>query len=189
MFVILFFVVGCSEDNSPTDIDTPEHELSNIVINEINYNSIDDFDPGDWVELYNIGEDSVDLSRWVFSDELDSHTYLFPNNTVLDSNEYLVLCGDVTAFLKIFPAVNNFIGSFYFGLSGKGELIRLFDADGNLIDSVQYSDDLPWPEEADGEGSTLSLINPTYNNIYPHSWKASLGHGTPGIINDVYKEE
>ena len=36
-----------------------------IVINEINYNSSDEFDPKDWIEIYNNGTENVDISRWV----------------------------------------------------------------------------------------------------------------------------
>jgi hypothetical protein len=53
-----------------------------------------------------------------------------------------------------------------------------------LIDALTYSDDLPWPVEADGEGSTLELIDPSSDNTLAESWMASsrLG-GTPGWEN------
>ena len=40
-----------------------------MVINEINYNSSDDFNPGDWVELFNEGGLDLDMSGWVFKDD------------------------------------------------------------------------------------------------------------------------
>ena len=186
-FLVLIFTTSCSEDKSPTgNNETSNNETPNIVINEINYNSSDDFNPGDWVELHNTGESPVDLSGWIFKDEDDSHIFVLPDNTVIISNGYLVLCNDAAAFLNLFPDVSNYIGDFNFGFSGQGELIRLYDAQGELIDRVYYDDNAPWPEEPDGIGSTLALLNPACNNELPEYWAASLGHGTPGAINDVY---
>ena len=47
-----------------------------LAINEINYKSSDDFDPGDWIEIYNPNESSINLSNWVLKDDNDS-THLF----------------------------------------------------------------------------------------------------------------
>ena len=46
--------------------------------------------------------------------------------------------------------VENVVGSFHFNLSPKGELLRLFEAFGTLVDYVEYSDKAPWPAGADG---------------------------------------
>ena len=156
-----------------------------IVINEINYNSADDFDPEDWVELYNPGIDDLNISGWVFKDEDDAHSFVIPDGTILAGDEYLVLCNDSALFSSVFPSVTNFIGDLGFGLSGGGELIRLFDAEGTMIDSVEYDDDDPWPLEADGDGPTLELIDPDLDNYLAESWQASAEHGSPGVANQV----
>ena len=51
------------------------------------------------------------------------------------------------------------------------------------MDSVKYDDDDPWPIEADGEGPTLELINPTYDNSLPESWTSSQQYGSPANQN------
>ena len=56
-----------------------------------------------------------------------------------------------------------------------------------LIDQVLYDDSDPWPEEADGGGSTLELINPSFENSLPESWNYSNElYGTPGAENSTY---
>ncbi len=157
----------------------------NLVINEINYNSVDDFNPEDWVELYNPGSEDLNISNWEFKDEDDSHIFVIPENSILGAGEYFVLSNDLEAFSALFPAVSNVIGDLGFGLSGSGELIRIFDTEGLLIDFVEYGDDAPWPEEADGNGASMELIDPTYDNNLAESWEASLEHGTPGGKNDA----
>lgn len=154
-----------------------------LVINEINYNSSTDYDTEDWVEFYNPHTDILDISGWKFKDSDDTHVFEFPNFTVLAPNSYLVLCRDTTLFHSFFPAVENVIGNMDFGLSGSGELIRLFNEADVLIDTVHYGDSLPWPTEADGNGPTLELKYWTYDNALPESWIASQNHGTPGEQN------
>jgi len=155
----------------------------NVVINEINYHSADDFDPADWVELYNPGSVDLDISSWEFKDENDAHVFTIPGNTILADEEYLVLCRDSALFSSVFPNVSNYIGDLDFGLSGGGEPIRLFDAEGTLIDSVDYDDEGEWPALPDGNGNTLELIDPGFDNSLADSWHASLDHGTPGAEN------
>jgi hypothetical protein len=156
-----------------------------IVINEINYNSSSSFDPGDWVEIYNNDNHSVDISNWIFKDSEDSHIFKIPEGTILDSSGYLVICIDTSLFKPLFPDVHNFIGNTGFGLSGSGELIRLYDDQMNIIDSLTYDDQSPWPSEADGIGPTLSLKDPELDNSQGENWFASSDHGTPGKSNDI----
>ena len=159
------------------------YEATNLVINEINYNSSNDFDPDDWVELYNPTDENINIGNWVFKDEDNDHNFTIPENTILNSGEYLVLCTDSYSFSALFPSVINYIGDFDFGLSAGGELIRLIDADGNLVDAVEYDDSDPWPIEADGAGPTLELLGSFLDNSLAENWVASEGYGSPGGVN------
>ena len=162
-----------------------EVERHDIVINEINYNSADNYDTGDWVELYNADDENVDISGWVLKDNNDNHEFVFPLNTLLPPDEFLVICRDISAF-QSFSNITNCMGNLSFGLSGAGEQIRLYDEQRSIVDSLTYDDKFPWPEEPDGNGATLSLKHPQIDNSVPENWASSDSHGTPGIINDVY---
>jgi len=156
-----------------------------VVINEINYNSDNSADPGDWVELYNPMPYELDLSGWQFFDENNSFT--FPDNISLEAGAYLVLVEDSTMFASIFPNVPNYFGGFGFNLSGGGERITILADAMCLADYVIYDDDAPWNSTPDGTGATLSLIDATFDNNLPSSWIPStyLGvpFGTPGRAN------
>ena len=156
------------------------------VINEINYNSSDNYNSDDWVELVNPGETEIDISNWVLKDDDNSHGYSIPDETVIQPNNYLVLAKDMDLFGTSYPDINNVIGPFDFSLSGGGDQVRIFDNAGVLIDSVQYDDGNPWPVEPDGNGPTLELINPTLDNLLSESWAASTDNGTPGAQNSTY---
>jgi len=154
-----------------------------LIINEINYNSAPDFDPGDWIELYNPASDTVDLNDWCFKDDDDAHKFLFPESTKIEPYGYLVLCQNQSAFHSHFPEVIHYIGDFEFGLGSNGEAVRIFNACWMLIDSIKYEADPPWPTAPDGNGPTLELIDPNLDNCVAENWQASNGYGTPGKPN------
>jgi len=171
------------------EINEIQEAVGRVIINEINYNSADDFDPGDWIELYGL-HDEHDLSNWILRDNRDDHVYEIPEGTELHEGEHMILARDISAFRECFPDVNPVIGNFDFGFAGNGDDVRLFDAGGILVDWVSYDDRDPWPDAPDGDGPTLELINPHCPNYGPLYWEASIdsgSHGTPGRQNSVFR--
>lgn len=155
-----------------------------IVINEINYNPVDTFDAGDWVELYNPNDFTVDLSGWIFKDDDDAHEFIIPTGTTMGADSYLMLTRDGNNFAVLHPEVNQVIGDFDFGLSSNGDAARLYNADLELQDEVHYLPSSPWPVAANGQGPTLELARPELDNSLADNWVARTGaFGTPGKIN------
>lgn len=99
---------------------------TNIVINEI---MTKDPNKGpDYVELFNKGNEVVDLTGWyIFDDEDRSDKVIKLDGVVLNPGEVFVL------------EENN---HFAFGL-GKDDQVRLFNANGDLIDSYVWSGSHP----------------------------------------------
>lgn len=158
---------------------------NDIVINEINYNSNDIFDSGDWVEIYNKSGNDVDLSDWYFTDSDTSHKFLLPEGRILKADSFVVMVQKDSLFKLQFPDVTNYIGNMEFGLSGSGEYIGLYNSNGEIVDSLTYDNKSPWPIVADGMGSTLELANVYMDNSLGESWIASVGYGSPAKINTV----
>ena len=156
-------------------IDTPL-----IVFNEINYRSIDTLDADDWVELWNVDSTSIELSEWVFKDGNDEHEFILPAQTILDTNEYLILCQDTAKFFSFYPEIENVIGPFDFGLVNEGEELRLFDNTGMLVIAVLYSNLEPWPIDADGTGKTIELFDPYGDLNDGENWFSGCIGGSPG---------
>ncbi len=154
-----------------------------IVINEINYHSADNADSKDWLELYNTNAGQVDLSNWVVKDDNDDNSFAFPAGTSITGNGYLVVVRNIDSFSMIYTDVLNYVGEFDFGLNNGGELIRLFDDSGSLVDTVNYDDDDPWPTDPDGLGATLQLNSPELDNAQAGNW--SSGSPTPGAPNST----
>jgi hypothetical protein len=157
------------------------------VINEINYRSSSLFDTEDWVEIYNPSPTTIDLTGGRFTGEGSTH-FPFPPGTIIPGREYLVLSRDTLKFRTLRPNVRQLLGNMGFGLSSSGEQIQLIDAGGNVVDSVAFGVGGAWPTAPNGTGSTLSLVNPQKDNALAENWRASLSHGTPGALNDVYTQ-
>ena len=134
-------------------------------------------------------EDPVEIQvegGWLLKDEDDTNAFMIPDSTTLASGEYLVLCKDTLKFKANFPGVRSYVGNFDFGFSADGELIRLMNAQGHMIDAVTYDDASPWPTEPDGHGPTLELRNPNFDNAIAGNWSSSDNHGTPGALNSSF---
>ena len=157
----------------------------NLVINEINFKSSDDFNPGDWVELYNPNQDDINISGWILKDNNDSNEFIFPDGTIISGYNYLVIVRNSDDFSELYPEIDYFIGEFDFGLSASGDAVRLFDSDLIIHDEVYYESTSPWPTLSAGDGYTLELINPSYDNLLPSSWSNINYHGSPDAINSA----
>lgn len=158
-----------------------------IVINEIMYKPTDEQDSKDWVELFNPNDIAIDVSSWTIKDDKETNFFVIPDGTSIPAQGYLVLAEDASSFTTVYPDVENFIGSFDFGLSASGDQVRLYDRDNVLVDSVAFKSSSPWDEGANGTGASLELIFFGLDNLAPESWKAStVSLGTPGKVNSVH---
>lgn len=155
-----------------------------IVFSEINYNSAETADAGDWVEILNTSDAVLQLGLWKFADKNDSLVYQFPPGTVLTEGSRLVLTNNALLFQAIHDDTEPLATDFMFGLDASGDLLRLYDDKGVIQFAMQYSDTAPWPEEADGGGKTLELsdINGVMNDA--SNWFAGCPGGSPGMAYD-----
>lgn len=155
--------------------------ILDVVINEIMYNSIDVDE--EWIELYNGSDATIDLENWSIIDDDPSH------DPIVITAGYSVAAGEYftisVSTAGSFPFTPDFDGTGFFNLNNNlGDNITLTNNEGFDVDNVAYSDEAPWPIEADGNGPSLSLLDPALNNDLPENWAASLQDGgTPGEIN------
>jgi parallel beta-helix repeat protein len=155
-----------------------------VVINEIMYHPASDVETQEYIELYNTGPAAVTLTGWRLADAIG---YNFPAGKTIAPGAYLVIAKSVAAFRARYPgSAADVIGDYTGQLNNGGERILLYDAAMNLVDSVEYSDGGHWPEAADGQGSSLELINPSLDNAIAQSWAASSAGGTSGLRNSKY---
>ncbi len=147
-----------------------------VIINEIcPYN----IHSGDWIELYNTTDETVNMTDWIFTDQ--KNEYIFPDID-LPPNDYLVVCRKMKKFEKTYPHIYAYIGGIKWGLNKHRETITLFAADGAAIDSVAYEAPLT------DSSFVLSLFLPDLDNGNPENWRVRTGMGTPNEANPYYVE-
>ena len=152
---------------------------SDIVINEILYSPGSTNTGLEYIEFYNRGPTPVNVGGWVITDAVD---YTFPGGTTIDSGAYVIVALDVTAAESFYGI--DFLGPFQGRLSNAADVIILQDngIPRQVIDAVGYSDDEPWPHEADGAGASLELIDPEASNADAGNW--GIGQPfSPGTAN------
>ena len=84
------------------------------------------------------------------------------------------------AFARRYPGLK--VGGWFSGsLANGGEKLILEDANSKILVAFEYDDKGAWPSQADGNGSSLELINPLSSASVPSNWQPSVRPGgTPG---------
>ena len=183
--------VGAATSNAPNSVVLHE----DVVIHEIMYHFPPLYDqPGtldnefterdeERVELYNRGAIDMDLSGW----ELDQGIrYAFPDGTILSAGAFLLVARDAESLASKYPDI-LVAGDFNGTLSNRQDHLVLRDDQGNIADEVRYADSGRWPSEADGEGSTLQLLDPWADNALPESWIASDESSKSEWVDIIYE--
>jgi hypothetical protein len=155
-----------------------------VVINEIMYHPLSDQSADEYVEIYNTGAGSVDISNWCF----DGINFCFPGASTIATGQYLVVAKDAAQFQSTYAAPPDFEFAALpdTSLNDGGERLALVDQVFVIVDEVIFDDGPPWPVTPDGIGPSLEVIDPTLDNSTPRNWHASSGDGgTPGAINSV----
>ncbi|MBL9169632.1 MAG: lamin tail domain-containing protein [Verrucomicrobiales bacterium] len=159
---------------------------ADLVINEIMYNPISGNTDDEYVELFNQGTNTIDLSGWSFTDGI---RFIFPTNAFISAGGYLVIARNVDHLLATYPQLNsvNTLGNYDGTLSNGGERLALSRPEPPLppgglpspttayvlVDEVTYGTGGRWGQWADGGGSSLELIDPRSDHRQPSSWADS----------------
>jgi fibronectin type 3 domain-containing protein len=134
-----------------------------IVINEVMASNRSALPLGatfpDYIELANLGSETVDLGGWTIADNATSTAaYTFPAGTTIASNQFLLLYADILVPL----GSEIHLG---FGLNNNGEGVYLFDGSlangGTLVDSVEFGLQIPDYSVGRRPDGSIGLTQPT----------------------------
>jgi len=157
-----------------------------VLINELHYHPDSKKGEEEFIELYNPSDNETDLSLWQFTDGI---SFTLPRGTILKPGGYLVIARNPGALEKA-TGFSGALGPWSGKLNNAGERVELSDHLGNARDVLTYLDEGAWDKPADGDGSSLELLNPNLPNEYGVCWKASNKKlGTPGAQNSVYLKD
>ncbi|MBI4584818.1 MAG: lamin tail domain-containing protein [Planctomycetes bacterium] len=172
-------ITGACRPASATDL-APGQDL---IISEISYNppgSLGSDDLYEFVEIHHRGVLPRDLSGWRLKDPDNRQSFAMPPGTPLGPGGFLVLARSAEALKTAYGLDGGVLGDVPFNWGNGGDTVRLFDAQGALIDQVIFSDELPWPAEADGGGATLERVSASSDLTDFTNFAASLPSARPG---------
>jgi predicted RNA-binding protein with TRAM domain len=175
---VRYYIESVANNSANTRVYEPagaEHEVfiyqvktgskveSEVVINEVmasNKVSIADQDNeyDDWIELYNNGNATVDISGYYLTDNnTEFLQWQFPAGTTIDAGEYLIVWCDNDLDQKGLHA--------NFKLSSNGETVYLVNAQGNIADEVvfgEYKSEYTYSRVPNGTGN-FDWQHPTHD--------------------------
>lgn len=168
---------------------TPTYTPPSVVINELHIAEDDATIHSEFIELYNAGATTVNLSGWFFDNGIN---FTFPSGTTLALGAYLVVCEDPATMTSRYGVSGAGVVSWqdttpsqWNSLSNNGELVTLRDSAGNKIDEVDYGLGFPWPTVGDLPSKSMELINPALDNDLGGSWRGSSAP-TPRAVNSRF---
>jgi hypothetical protein len=156
---------------------------NNLRVTEIMYHPLDTNNPNDpnteYIELKKRGPGTINLNLVKFDKGID---FTFGPNT-LSAGQYILVVRDINAFNTKYGTGRPVAGQYTGSLDNGGERIRLLDAVGTPILDFNYKDG--WRSITDGDGYSLTIINPADSDINSwgskDSWRASAYiNGSPG---------
>lgn len=169
----------------------PSFQRNTVVINEIMFDP--DVDNSEYIEFYNQSSDSINIGGWTISDENGNTYKLYSSSFYLPPKSYFLLIAD-SIMLNKYNLYNydykNVVGTSSLGLVNTGELILLKDVQGNVIDSVYYSDKWHNKNIISTKNKSLERINPELGSNDQFNWSTCVNEvgGTPGNENSIFTE-
>ncbi|GEM_PF-1759613 len=142
-----------------------------LVITEIMYDTPGADSGHEWVEIFNNGTSTADITQLKFFENGTNHKLnTAQGSSTLTSGSYAVLTDDSLTFLSDYPNYVDQLFDSSFSLSNSSETIAIKNGDA-VVNEITYSSSTG----ANGDGNSLQLIN--------GSWQAT--SPTPGKENKV----
>ncbi len=142
MLLTITAVVSCVDDEAMV-IELPPVEGSVLKLNEVMSKDVDP--KPDWIEVYNSGNEDVDISGYWLNDKPTSEGgFQIPNGTIIKAGGFYVVDSDESGE----------------SISSGGEDVSLSEPDGTVIDHTITPDmssnvGLTWSREIDGVGEWM----------------------------------
>lgn len=154
-----------------------------LAVTEIHFNPPSDTDREEFIELTNLSASPLDLSNCRFAETGQGGiAYTFPPETQLPVGGRILVVRDRAAYLAAYGNLNQAAPNQWdaaSALSNAGETLTLYAADGTLIFSFAYNDNL---DPADGGGATMvRVFSPASPDPNSYLWRTSTAPGgNPG---------
>ncbi|MEK9165676.1 MAG: PKD domain-containing protein [Patescibacteria group bacterium] len=137
----------------------------------------------EWLEIFNTGENPINISEWRLTEGFTEsqpqgsrHKFTaYQGDLIIEPKEYAIIANEAESFIKKYPSFTwTLIDSSWSSLKESGELLRLIDDQGAVIEEFTYI------SAPDG---VLQRIDPYALNYAKDNWIEIIGGGSPGQAN------
>lgn len=164
-----------------------------IVISEVFYDTPGTDSDEEWIELFNAGGSTVDISGWTITDNNGTgSTYTYSNGVSLAAGTFYTVATDQSGFNSLYGKNPDDSGSIP-ALNNGGDTIILKDGQGSTVDEVAWeggaSSGIPsgWGSSSNPSASTGSSIvrsDPFVDTDAYSDWITASGNGNPHTQSD-----
>jgi len=137
-----------------------------IVINEIMYDIEGSDDGREWIEIWNNGNEDVDLTGWKFNDGSSHNLNEPPKNggqgsLIIGAGSFAILSGDAELFRSEHPSFNGTVIDTVMSLGNTTDTLSLINE--AEVDSATYNKEMG----ANGDGNSLQLVGSSWLSVSP----------------------
>ncbi len=157
-----------------------QEDTLKIAFTEINYRSYDNAEAGDWIEILNLEEDTIDLSSFYLKGLKPYKSWILPENTKIAPQGRLVIVQDTLKFRMIHPNITSFVGPFNFGIQSITEELSIWDNLDRMVSEIRFSGEHPWPNN-EKTAKTIELKDDDLNYHIAENWQLGCPGGSPGL--------
>ena len=173
---------------SECSIESTDQGTRELIINEIMVDPYGSDGGKEWFELYNPGDQPIDIQGWFFRDCGDQEVSFVGSGMVVPARGYFVAGISLNASLNGNVPVNAAYGDAFYLPNTVGSLL-LYNADEQLVDQARYTAFEEWSDIFE-LGSSLERLAPNNDGTQAASWSAATeswsagpDRGTPGAKN------
>ena len=161
------------------------YSMEGIVISEVMPNPASVSDSyGEWFELYNIGDTTINLSNWLIkSGENEEHIISGDVSLFIDPDQYLVFGKNDNISINGGLVIDYQYSSISF--SNNNDELLIINQNGEIVDEVHYTNDWPF-----GSGIAMEIHDPESDNGISSNWFSSTltygngDNGSPGTFHN-----
>lgn len=155
---------------------------ADVTISEIMYDPDGSDTNREWVEVYNDGASSVDMTSWKFVEADTNHGLTeYSGGMTLGAGEYGIIALDAATFAGEYSVSGPVFDASFSLINSGGETLSLKDVGGNVVFTVSYDPTLG----ANDDGNSLQKYSGSWIGADPTPGNANSDADTSGPSDDT----
>jgi hypothetical protein len=161
------------------------NSVNAVIISEIMYNPAGSDTNREWVELYNPGDETINIEGWKLRENNANRNLVLQQGSFeIPPEGFIIIIRDYKGFIGDYPGYNGSLVSCSFVslVNTGGEELSIIDIEGNTVNSLFYIPFAP-------EGYSIEINDSSIDNTKMDNWVVGPLNGDPGNIRKKIIED